>query len=56
MAAELLTDNLPIQSSETSVELNLVMFKLKHTVKWENDNDKPIDSHNFTRFKRINSM
>lgn len=37
LAAELLTDNLPIQSSETSVELNLAIFKLKHTVKREND-------------------
>jgi len=41
-AAELLTDSLPIQSSETSVELNLAMFKLKHTVKRENDNDERI--------------
>ena len=39
LAAELLTDNLPIQSSETSVELNLAMFKLKHTVKRENDDE-----------------
>jgi len=42
LAAELLADNLPIQSSETSVELNLAMFKLKHTVKRENDNDERI--------------
>ena len=42
LAAELLTDSLPIQSSETSVELNLAMFKLKHTVKRENDNDERI--------------
>ena len=39
MAAELMADNLPIQSSETSVELNLAMFKLKHTVKRENDDE-----------------
>jgi phage regulator Rha-like protein len=39
LAAELLADNLPIQSSETSVELNLAMFKLKHTVKRENDDE-----------------
>ena len=39
LAAELLTDNLPIQSSETSVELNLAMFKLKHTVKRKNDDE-----------------
>ncbi len=39
LAAELLTDNLPIQSSETSVELNLAMFKLKHTVRRENDDE-----------------
>lgn len=42
LAAELLTDNLPVQSSETSVELNLAMFKLKHTVKRENDNEERI--------------
>ena len=42
LAAELLTDSLPIQSSETSVELNLAMFKLKHTVKRENDNEERI--------------
>lgn len=42
LAAELLTDNLPIQNSETSVELNLAMFKLKHTVKREKDNDERI--------------
>ena len=39
LAAELLTDNLPIQSSETSVEFNLAMFKLKHTVKRENNDE-----------------
>ena len=39
LAAELMADNLPIQSSETSVELNLAMFKLKHTVKRENDDE-----------------
>ena len=39
LAAELLTDNLPIQSSETSEEQNLAMFKLKHTVKRENDDE-----------------
>ena len=42
LAAELLSDTLPIQSSETSVELNLAMFKLKHTVKRENDNEERI--------------
>ena len=39
LAAELLSDTLPIQSSETSVELNLAMFKFKHTVKRENDDE-----------------
>jgi len=42
LAVELLTDNLPVQSSETSVELNLALFKLKHTVKRENDNEERI--------------
>ena len=35
----LLTDILPKRSGETSVELNLAMFKLKHTVKRENDDE-----------------
>ncbi len=39
LAAELLSDTLPIQSSETSVELDLAMFKFKHTVKRENDDE-----------------
>lgn len=39
LAAELLSDTLPMQSSETSVELNLAMFKFKHTVKRENDDE-----------------
>ena len=39
LAAELLSDNLPIQSSETSVELNLAMFKLRHTIKRENNDE-----------------
>lgn len=39
LAAELLSDTLPIQSSETFVELNLAMFKFKHTVKRENDDE-----------------
>ena len=39
LATELLSDTLPIQSSETSVELNLAMFKFKHTVKRENDDE-----------------
>ncbi len=39
LAAELLSDTLPIQSSETSVELNLAMFKFKHTVKRESDDE-----------------
>ena len=35
----LLTDVLPVQSSETSFELNLAMFKFKHSVKRENDDE-----------------
>ena len=35
----LLTDVMPVQSSETSFELNLAMFKFKHTVKRENDEE-----------------
>lgn len=39
LAAELLSDALPIRSSETSLELNLAMLKFKHTVKRENDDE-----------------
>ena len=39
LAAELLSDTLPIRSSETSLELNLAMLKFKHTVKRENDDE-----------------
>ncbi|MBO7494723.1 MAG: ORF6N domain-containing protein [Bacteroidales bacterium] len=35
----LMTDMLPIQSSETSFELNLAMLKFKHSVKRENDEE-----------------
>ena len=35
----LLTDVMPVQSSETSFELNLAMFKFKHSVKRENDGE-----------------
>ena len=35
----LLTEVMPVQSSETSFELNLAMFKFKHTVKRENDEE-----------------
>ena len=37
LVEDLLTDVLPVQSSETSLELNLAMFKFKHSVKREND-------------------
>ena len=36
---DLLTDVMPVQSSETSFELNLAMFKFKHSVKRENDDE-----------------
>ena len=39
LVEDLLTDVLPIQSSETSFELNLAMFKFKHSVKRENDEE-----------------
>ena len=53
LAAELLTDNLPIQSSETSVELNLAMFKLKHTVKRENDDEIAQLKQELSELKRM---
>lgn len=34
---EILSEHLPKQSSETSFELNLAMFKLKHSVRRENE-------------------
>lgn len=36
---DLLTDMLPVQSRETSFELNLAMFKFRHSVKRENDDE-----------------
>ncbi len=42
LVEEILSDMLPKQSSETSLELNLAMFKIKHTVKRENDNNERI--------------
>lgn len=39
LVEDLLTDVMPVQSSETSFELNLAMFKFKHSVKRENDDE-----------------
>ena len=39
LVENLLTDVMPVQSSETSFELNLAMFKFKHSVKRENDDE-----------------
>jgi hypothetical protein len=39
LVEDFLTDVLPVQSSETSFELNLAMFKFKHSVKRENDDE-----------------
>ena len=39
LVEDLLTDVMPVQSSETSFELNLALFKFKHTVKRENDEE-----------------
>ena len=39
LVEDLMTDVLPIQSSETSFELNLAMFKLKHSIKRENEEE-----------------
>ena len=36
---DIMSDILPKQSSETSFELNLAMFKFKHSVKRENDDE-----------------
>ena len=37
LVEEIMSDVLPKQSCETSFELNLAMFKFKHSVKREND-------------------
>lgn len=42
LAGELLSDVLPVYSTETSVELNLAMLKFRHTVKREKDNEERI--------------
>ena len=42
LAGELLSDVLPVHSTETSVELNLAMLKFIHTVKREKDNEERI--------------
>ena len=34
---DLITQNMPVKSSETSLELNFAMFKLKHTIKREEE-------------------
>ena len=39
LAEEIMGDILPKQSTETSFELNLAMFKLKHSVKRENNDE-----------------
>ena len=39
LVEDLLTDVMPVQSSETSFELNLAMFNFKHSVKRENDDE-----------------
>jgi len=39
LVEDLLTDVMPVQSSETSFELNLAMFKFKHSVKREKDDE-----------------
>lgn len=39
LVEDLMTDALPVQSSETSFELNLAMLKFKHSVKRENDEE-----------------
>jgi phage regulator Rha-like protein len=39
LVEDIMSDILPKQSSETSFELNLAMFKFKHSVKRENDDE-----------------
>lgn len=39
LVEDLMSDVLPVQSSETSFELNLAMFKFKHSIKRENEEE-----------------
>ena len=39
LVEDLMSDVLPVQSSETSFELNLAMFKIKHSIKRENEEE-----------------
>ena len=49
---DLMTDVLPVQSSETSFELNLAMLKFKHSVKRENDEEVRKLREEVTELKR----
>ena len=53
LVGDLLTDVLPVQSRETSVELNFGMLKLKHTVKRENDAELVQLKHEVAELKRM---
>ena len=39
LVEDIMSDILPKQSSETSFELNLAMFKFKHSIKRENEDE-----------------
>jgi hypothetical protein len=54
----LMTDVLPVQSSETSIELNLAMLKFKHSVKRGGDEEKiaRLEEENAALKRRLGEM
>ena len=55
---DLMTDVLPVQSSETSIELNLAMLKFKHSVKRGGDEEKiaRLEEENAALKRRLGEM
>ena len=53
LVGDLLADVLPARSSETSVELNFRMLKLKHTVKREGDDEIAQLKQEVAELKRV---
>ena len=54
LVEDIMSDILPKQSSETSFELNLAMFKFKHSIKRENADDLKQLEAKFAELKKAN--
>ena len=52
LVEDIMSDILPKQSSETSFELNLAMFKFKHSVKRENDDEIKLLKEKLARLEK----